>query len=444
VGNLALGAACALMLVLWPLFRGPGYRQLCFVMVNAGFIFWYWLPAMWTLNAPLTDGTAEGLTQDALDVSAWIVLAYHAAALLVLIASRKALTPMNKTYPADSIALKLPSAVVLISSIALLVVRFSNEGPNVIFSLLVGLTSAREYMTFFNRSESAADSLLALWEIANVWAALFLLASHVLRARLLSASGVMASLALVICFLGSGTRSLVLMGIFVVMAGRLTRNRPAVAAMTQPLLGKAASYWYGVLVLAIVAAVGLGLSVRFDSESGGSDSNFLMDAVLSNNDMFRELAFAEAQLADYAPTNVTDFALTPFTFSLPGFLGFEKTIPDHLLYFNYHRAGIDLLHAQGNVFPGVIADFHMVFGASGPVWFALFLAAFLYAAKLASTFLPCSSVRLAFQITFLSYLLVSFRNIHGGLLLILVLGVVLAKLTARLAPHRPLGNARLP
>jgi len=244
----------------------------------------------------------------------------------------------------------------------------------------------------------------------------------------------MASLALAVCFLGSGTRSILLMGIFVVIAGHLVRDRSADAARAQRARVSALRYWYGVLALIILTTIGLALSVRF--ESAGSDSNFLIDAVLNNNDMLRELAFTESQLADYSSPNVIDFVLTPLTFILPSFLGFEKAIPDHLLYFNYSRAGIDLVLGQGNVFPGIIADFHMVFGALGPILFSVFLITFFYVAKLTSTLLPNPLTRLTFQITFLSYLFISFRNIQGALLLVLILGVVLIKLTARPAQYR--------
>ncbi len=344
MGNIALGAACALVFVLLPLFKGRGYRQLCFATTNIGFAFWYWLPAVRMLNVPPTDGTTADITQNSLNVSAWIVLA------------------------------------------------------------------------------------------ANIWAALFLITSHVVRARLLSSSGAMASLALAVCFLGSGTRSILLMGIFVVIAGHLVRDRSADAARAQRARVSALRYWYGVLALIILTTIGLALSVRF--ESAGSDSNFLIDAVLNNNDMLRELAFTESQLADYSSPNVIDFVLTPLTFILPSFLGFEKAIPDHLLYFNYSRAGIDLVLGQGNVFPGIIADFHMVFGALGPILFSVFLITFFYVAKLTSTLLPNPLTRLTFQITFLSYLFISFRNIQGALLLVLILGVVLIKLTARPAQYR--------
>jgi hypothetical protein len=447
MGNIAFAAACVLGYFMWPLFKGRGYHLLCFATTNLGFAFWYWLPAIRMLNVPPEDGFAADLAQSSLNASAWIVLAYHATALLVLLVASRSASASSIPGRAFDLRLTTPSCAFLLSSIAALTVRYSSEGPDLVLNLLLGLDSARFNMTFFNRSESAIESLLALWDIANIWAALFLMAAHVLRDRLSSAGGAMASLALVVCFLGSGTRSILLMGIFVVVACRLIRERPAGAARTQRTPASASRYWYGALALVMLMTIALAISGRFNYPE--RDSNFLVDSLFLHNDMFSELAFALSNLGDYSPASAVDFVLTPFTFMLPGFLGFEKSIPEHLLQFNYTRSGLDLVLGEGNFFPGIVADFHLVFGATGPLFFAAFLAVFFYAANFASKLLPDPLARLAFQITFLSYMFTSIRNIHGGLALVLILGVVLIRLGIRPARYRQAefalrNNARMP
>src|SRR5690242_7841025 len=89
MGNFAIAAAVMMVMVLWPVFRHRGYGQACFWTINAGFGFWYWLPAIRILNLPPADSTVQALAPDSFDACAWIVFTYHTAALLVLSLSRK-------------------------------------------------------------------------------------------------------------------------------------------------------------------------------------------------------------------------------------------------------------------------------------------------------------------------------------------------------------------
>jgi hypothetical protein len=133
---------------------------------------------------------------------------------------------------------------------------------------------------------------------------------------------------------------------------------------------------------------------------------------------------------------VVDFFLTPFTYMMPTFLGFQKTIPTHLAAYNHLRAGIDIEYGEGNVFPGLVGDFWLLFGPWMPLPFACFVVTFCIAQHYAANVIPNGRGRSAFELAALSYLFFCFRNITGALVLVLVLGLMILWISTRFSLMR--------
>lgn len=399
-------------------------QALLFLSVNLGFFFWYWVPSIQVVNFPppslLSSFTLRG---DLVSEAAWIVLLYHFLSVISIIAARPLFAQHRK-----ALAVELsfgPMAWAIIgSTFALFVIRFATEGSGVLLDILSGRASSREFLTYYNISEGATQSLLALWDIANIAVSVYLIAFAVNQSKLLSFHGALAAFALVLSFLGSGTRSILVLGIFAVMAGFLFR--PSQDERTKGRQGGLSGlrYIYLTFLGGVVGLASTGIVARF-TVFRNEEGDFISNTLFNNNDMFRELVFIKTYMVNYAPRElgreIYNFLQTPFSFILPRFLGFDKEIPDHLITFNQIRANIDLLSGQGNVFPGLIGDFHMLFGVLGPVFFAAFILAFGMAIKSVSGWIPSQTAAMAFWVTMCANLLVSFRNISGSLALIALL-----------------------
>lgn len=415
-----------------------GMPRLIFFTVMAGFCFWYWLPGLNLVTVGYV-GLDNFFITPTVNDACWLVLLYALAALALLwftqplMAQRAA--PVEWRIPA-----RLLAQVVLASALAYLIVRFAAQGTAILTELMTGAYNARSEMDFSNHSQSAAQSLLALWEITTIWAALFCIAWHVTERQLLTLGGVAAMGALVMLFVGSGTRAVLLQALFVGMMARFLRP----AAPRRPSSGSALRVlFYAVPTVLLAGSIYAGFKARFEDDAGYAAAGMMITVVstfIVNNDMMRELAFA---FDSFQPSlsGAWDYFLTPFTFMMPSFLGFEKNIPAHLITYNQLRAGIDVESGQGNVFPGLVADFWLVFGSWGPVVFAVFLALFAIGVVHLSRLVPSGPARLAYQIVAMSYLFFSFRNISGALVLVLVFGVGFLWSTwpfaGKMRPNRP-------
>ncbi len=417
-----LMAASARLIGLYPAVRAT------VIAVNFGFAFWYWLPA---LNVVLIHYLGDGslpVAAWAVTRAAWIVLGYHAAALAG--AGGAGLAFRRLREPAAGAPLSPPlrlAVAVLASSVVLVFVRFGD--PLLALRILGGLDPARDHMTFFNRSASVGESLLKLWEILNLWTALFVLGWAAARRALLGAASVLALAAIVIGFVGAGSRVDLLMAVFVVAAGlagrtsasRRTTGRRTLVPMT------------AIALLGGLAAVALAARFR----TGPGPLHAAVNSLLVNNDMFSETAFVLMKFPGFDGGRAGDFLATPFSFLMPHFLGFTRAIPDHLVQFNRVRAGIDLLHGQGNVFPGIAGDFVMVFGAlPGMAVFAGAMLVFTAALAALARSIPAAAPRLAYALACNGFLVASIRNTQGSLALVMLFGLGLAWACAMTAQRR--------
>ena len=417
----ALVLALGLMLASSRLFdaTGPALRG-GVLTINAGFALWYWLPGLNVLVIGYTGAGSFAVPATAAASAVWLVLGYHVAAL----AGCRGLQRWCKPDPeatAPSPPLTLLASAILASSVALVFVRC--PAPHLALQILTGTASARDHLTFFNRSSGAVESLTKLWEILNLWAALFVLAATAGTRRLLGPSALLAAAAIVAGFLGSGTRSVLLMAIFTVAAA--VALRPSASGQPRPPRT-------GIAALAALAGLAALAATALAGRFKDGIVKVFADTLLVNTDMFSETAFVLARFPGYAPHRVSDFMLTPLTFLLPRFAGFAKSTPEHLIAYNRVRAGYDIVNGQGNVFPGIVGDFQMVFGGvAGAVLFALFIVTVLIAIDLLGRTLAPGATRRAWQVAVFAFMLVSIRNIQGSLVLVMLAGLALAWLAQR-------------
>ncbi len=416
IAYLAIVLAVLASVLAWPLVARVPAARIVFVAVCAGFGYWYWIPSV---NILMDGYLGEELVlpdpivaRDAV----WTVLVYQLAALAALCA----LVPALDTRPAVARPpLKVPVAyiapAVLAAAAALFVWYFADKGVLIIVQVLTGATSARELADFDNFSASVWDSLRALLEMAVIFSALFLIGYATLDRRLATLATGLAFGAIILVFLGTGTRATLLMALCVILLAMASGARvaPRRASAGRLALGLALG---AVLVVPIVIAI----SARQAISTGQTDPILALFVV--NNDMFRELVFVMSQMQSYQGDGGVAFVMTPFTYVTPTFLGFSRAIPDHVLAFNMARTGIDLILGTGNVFPGLVADFRLAYGAAGPLVFAAFIGGFALALAQFGRFQPRGLALAAAQCAAAAFLFFSFRNIHPGLVLVLVAG----------------------
>ena len=366
--NLIILSAIALGLISLPLLKRNQDALSVYICILISFTFWYWIPALNVINNGFLVEDTLAADRELLQHDVHIVLLYYIIA--ITISAVVAVywfrpTRVSKIGELSDFRLNMASILVATSAVGLLVVQFKNQEARVIYDLISGAVSARAILTFFNKSSNTASSLVALWEILTIWCALYLISIHSLRGRLLSVTGSLGVLAIVILFFSSGTRSILIMVLFILSITKLIK-RPYTADLARRSgHGKKIGFVLSTLFLVFVI---FSYKARFE--------NFTTDFIdialfstLTNNDMFSELAFVLSNPLQCDSSSVFNFLFTPFSFVFPGFLGFSKQIPSHLIEFNLQRAGIDLLTDEGNVFPGIIADFYMNFGFVGPLSF---------------------------------------------------------------------------
>jgi hypothetical protein len=313
----------------------------------------------------------------------------------------------------------------VLSTLGLFVIRFYTYGTDFVVGLFMGLVSPREVMTFENFSSGASESLLALWDIINIFISVFYVAALTWQRQIMSARFVGACLIGVISFLSTGTRSVLLLMLsagaiasicrpshIIEVPHRRRRVRPLISFL---LLG-------GLTLVAILSMV-----ARFETnldDDPHSSSRLLINSVVGHNDMFRELVYVMDRnfSSDYEGVN---FLMTPITFTMPSFLGFSKSIPSHLADFNMDRAGINIVHGSGNVFPGLLGDTFMCFGRMAPIVLLAFWGIVIAAFVLVTTCFRNSSISKALLISLLCYYFISFRNVQGSFGILLFTAVAL-------------------
>jgi hypothetical protein len=168
------------------------------------------------------------------------------------------------------------------------------------------------------------------------------------------------------------------------------------------------------------------MTSRFESDSQQSSLLFL-NSFGSHNDMFRELVFTFLKGGAYN-RDLFSFLLVPFQFLMPTFLGFTRTVPPHLADYNLDRAGIDIIHGSGNVFPGIIADVYISYGILAPIVLGLFTVFFLIIVASCTIKRNSSLVGVSLYIVLLSYYFVSFRNVQSSLALLSLYSFFLASI----------------
>lgn len=400
-----------------------------YLCIIISFAFWYWMPALYVINMQHLNENMDQIDSSQLLDTVYIVTLYYIVTVIITITILKDVFNKIAIDHANNISeSRLTFASIIVFGLALgyLVLRFLDQGSNVIADLILGIISAREHLTFFNKSQDIAASMFALWEIITICCSLYIFTINSLRGRLLSISGNLSLAAIAIMFTSSGTRAILLMTLFCLCVTKLIRikSRSSTHSNKKRLISIDKTGIALSLSILIVVFISLSYMARFEREKMDV-ADLVLSSTLRNNDMFTELAFVLSEMKGYNNDSVADFLLTPISFMFPSFLGFDKSIPAHLVDFNLSRSGIDLLTDEGNVFPGIIADFHLNFGLLGPIALSIFIIIVIYCLAKITNSIRDPILRLAFIVTFLSYIFISFRNIQGSLALVLLLGFVL-------------------
>jgi hypothetical protein len=400
-------------------FRERGTAQIAFLAVAAALCFWYWSPAINLLTLGFLGTDIRSPTRESVVAATWLIFWYEVVLIAILAAARPLLSPLPPLCRSDIDDRKIDwlGYVALASAAGFLTARFARDGLGVLLDLAIGLASARDNASFYNRSEDAATSLLALWEIANIWIALVVIALMTWRRTLLSGPGIAALGAIAILFLASGTRAVLMQALFVIGMTVAVRG-PAITAIRRK-----ANLVYLVPLFAIAGLAFSAFASRFRDTAGSGGFLTILDTLVVNPDMTRELAFVLDRMPNFLSQSAGPFVITPFAYALPRFLGFDRSMPEHLVAFNAIRGDIDLLFGQGNIFPGIIADFQMVFGMAGAFLMGLFVAFHALVLDRVARLIPNLAQRGAFLTTCIAYMFFSFRNIGGMLFLVVVLGL---------------------
>lgn len=425
IGSLALLGALLIFFGALPILKTRPQRA-ALLAVTGAYVFWYWLPALNLLTVQYI-GVAFFQITLSIDEACVMVLVSQLVLFAMLAAGRSWLGEHQDDGRAP--AFEWIGVVAFISATMLILTRFTTQGTQVLVNLATGVSSARETADFSNLSTGAANSLMGLWEGTSLWLALFAIARHFYARSLTTANGAFSIGALTLLFVATGTRAVLLQSL--VIAGIVLSTRaPSVSDRKKGI--------FRVIVWAIPTVFLFGLAAsaltsRFSADTGYRAAGALAvigDTFLVNNDMMRELAFVVDTMLP-SVYDVRDFFMTPFSHMFPSFLGFEKHIPQHLLLYNELRAGIDLNSDEGNVFPGLVADFWLNFENIG-----LFLSgAFTFVSIVVIArlrFIARRSIdQMAYFVTGLSYVFFNFRNISGSFVLSILFGAGVLWLMAR-------------
>lgn len=420
-----------LAIITWKLYRWYPISRPLAIAIMLGIGYWYVLPGSVFIQDTAIQGSDSNLLQFYENTLHAILLIILSFALLMLLpaAARQHDVQWNHTIQCDLTRFSWRRFdallfITIISAISLLVFRYEERGPAFALRLLVGLTSAREYMSFENTSGNIGQSMTALWEVLTTFSSIFLAATLTWLHRTVSMRFFMASLATLIVFASNGTRSVLLLLILAVLIAILSRPQYIDLSKRRFRITKLLRALFpSLLMICLIVLASKEMVARFEN-SPSQENNIIINSVASNNDMFRELLFSILNGKHYRSNGLL-FLETPITFAMPSFLGFKKTIPPHLVDFNLDRAGINLVSGSGNVFPGLIADVYLCFGDAGPFVLAALSAVFFWVFWLVTVRRDRTGIGRGLFVTLLAYYVISFRNLQGSLGILVVASYVI-------------------
>ena len=390
----------------------------------AGFLFWYVVPGIyfiWVYDCG-DDWFIKNLVDCVQDATSFLLVTIAFSFFACVLFSRtKPFLGLIKPKFLDLNILPLLTATIVCFALSVSI-KIADIGAERLVSVLLLQQAAREGQDFSNISSGPLQSIMTFFDIITVFLSLVCVSSLIIKPKLSLLAVFLVSCPILVLYLFSGTRSLPML--LLVTGGLAFAVRSACLNRS----GRRGGVGKNILNTAIGAACGwlfLGVAaVRFSDDPSLADS-FIEQSLFVHNDMFRELVYAMASDGVFSRDPV-GLLFTPFYFLFPRFLGFDKSIPSYLEDFNFHRARIDLVTGQGNVFPGILADFYINFGGGGCVVFVLFVlvsVALFYKASFWKNRFDTYSIS-----TFLvqmAYLFISFRNImpYLGILVLLSFGI---------------------
>jgi len=429
--------------------RNPLSRTIL-ISILMGVGYWYVLPGVIFFKSVEIQGADSNLLQFDNHILHAIWLVFFSLALLLIIPAAMRKIHVLRTYMQqhelnafNERRLSLFLYFTFISAVALLVFRFADMGPIFALNLLMGHSTARAAMSFENISGDIGNSLMALWEILTVFASIFLTAIFTWLRQTLSMRFLIACASNVFVFASSGTRAVLLLMAISVVISLMSRPRIVFPHRTKThILRLSRKLLTALLLGGLVVVSALVMMARFENDTSQA-GRILLNSVVFHNDMFRELLFSIVHGEHYRSDGLS-LLQTPLNFAMPSFMGFEKSIPPHLIDFNYDRAGIDLLYGVGNVFPGIIADMYLCFDEFGPLVFAVQSAIFIYIFWFVTLRRNHSAIASALFVALLAYYVISFRNLQGSLAIVVIVSYILVSLFSQLKPLRLVVSASLP
>lgn len=408
----------------WFAYQSQPARRLYASAILIGMIYWYILPGS-MFTAGLAAGTRDlYLLRDQNSVLAAMLIVLSSLALMLLTPSL--LRPNFGRFQEAGLRvnrhIRSLAGVALVSAILILVLSFAEFGLSIMFSVLSGEETARSLMSFDNRSSGLAQSLIALLQIITAFTSVFCIAFVTINRQFNSSIAFMAFTALVLLLISTGTRSFLLMGLFVIIVGLVCRSSRETPNQASVRPRRPRVVFFAINISIAIMAI-ISIYARFRDNVIERDE-LLLNSVSSHNDMFRELIFILSTGREYS-RDMLSYLLTPVSFALPSFLGFEKSIPSHLVDFNLIRANIDLIHGQGNVFPGLIGDAYILTGAFAPIFIMAVTLIMFSIFQLSVERRKNSVIELPLLCALLSYFFISLRNLQGSLLIVVTISILL-------------------
>lgn len=404
-------------------YRRQPIRSIYATAILMGMFYWYVLPGSIFLAGMAAGQRDLYLLQDRRAVTAAILIVLISLALMLVLPrlfSGERLECRGVSSGTIRSVRNLARANLLVACV-FFVTSFYQFGPAIMLKLLQGGSTARLLMNFQNQSMGVTQSLLSLMQIVITFTSLFCIGLLLIARKSSTGSFFLSLVVIVILLVSTGTRSILLMAVFVMFMCffyRPTSQTPKTSLLVvkyRRLPSIALNFLVGALSISVMIA-------RF-RESPSELEELLLSSISSHNDMFRELIFTLG--SDSSTDGLSAFLLTPVSFAMPSFLGFEKSIPMHLVEFNSKRAGIDLILGEGNVFPGLLGDAYLLTGVFAPL-LVVCLTAVIFSAFNCIIFRDKTDpIRVSLLISLLAHFFISIRNVQGSLLIVLLLAFVI-------------------
>lgn len=432
----------AIALVAWVVYRRSPIRALYAMTILLSIFYWYVLPGTLFI-AGLAAGREDlYLLGDRDAVATAIAVVLLSLALLLIVPSLIANIPLADGGISQKAFYIIKYIVIgnVIAAALSFSISFQQYGFDVMLNLLKAEETARNLMSYQNFSSNFGQSLSALLEITVTFTSLFCLALLTITGQVNSMNFLLSFLSVVLLLISTGTRSILLMAIFATAIGFFLKRTYQLKA--QSGIGKIFSKIPLIALNIGVAFLSfLTIIARFNDTSVSDDVWF--SSISSHNDMFRELVFVISGAGNH-PTDIIAFILTPVSFAMPSFLGFNKSIPLHLIDFNLRRADIDLVGGEGNVFPGLLGDAYMLTDAFAPLFVFGLIGCILLLFNRAALKGRSDQIAIALLIALLSYFFISVRNLQGSLLIVSAFAVGFRVLFNRLDAKMKRLSARTP